>query len=95
MTDVVLTFTPQMLARAQAALGNARNLRTPDTPAVLDAQGKVVTPLVPGVPRPATPAEVKQFVIDTLRSLVWQQEQQVAVKAATDAVAPPANFDPT
>jgi hypothetical protein len=92
--DVTMTLTPPQIARAQAALGKAKNLKTPDTPAVLDANGNVITPMVPGVPRIATGAELKQFVVDTLRTLVIQQEQAAAQAAAVAAVSAPAAFEP-
>jgi hypothetical protein len=46
-------------------------------------------------PRPATNAEGKQFVIDAVRGLTYSIEYPAAIKAATDAVAPPTGLDPT
>lgn len=47
-----------------------------------------------GNPRVATTAEMKQFVIDSVRGVVFQSERPPLEKAAVDAVVVPA-FDPT
>jgi hypothetical protein len=50
---------------------------------------------VNGNPRVATAVEMKQFVIDNVRGMVYSIEYPAAVKAATDAVAQPTGMDPT
>ena len=78
--DVIITMTAGQVTRFLAALGKVKNL--------VDAQ-------VPPQPRAATSAEGKQWLIDNMRGLVRDVESAAAIKAAVDAVVPPAAFDPT
>lgn len=82
--DVTLTLTPPHMARAQTAVGDILNLRTADTPANPNAIPPTLA--VPGVPRDATPAEVKTYMATQLRVSVQDYERRRNFKTAMDTV---------
>lgn len=94
---ISIDLTPQQMNRLQAAVGEAKGLKTPDTPAVV-ANAKatppvVGSPLVPGIPRDATNQEVKAYLVDQVRSLVHSVEQGKKRRVKEAEITPATAFE--
>ena len=89
-----LTVTTAEAQAVRDAIGRKKNLRTPDTPPVVDDKGNIITQAVPGVPRSATVAEVRAYIADILRADVYADMKAQRQAAALAGVAEPAMINP-
>lgn len=89
--DITITLTAAQMTRAQTAVGQMQGLHLPDTPAAPNIDpNKAPTPATPGAPRDATPAEVRRYIIDHLRTTLLDYERQKAQATAAATVVEPA-----